>query len=57
MQVKRWEQLRRMGVQGEPHTFAKCDHGFMIKAPEGTVAYRWPDRIRSFLEHKGFIKD
>ena len=55
--VKCWEQLRRMGVQGELHTFAKCEHCFMIRTPEGTGAYRWLDRIWSFLEHKGFIRD
>ncbi len=53
--VKAWEQLRRMGIQGELHTLALRDHCFQRNASEGTGSYTWLDRIREFLSAKGFI--
>ncbi len=52
--VKAWEQLRRMGVQGELHTLALRDHCFQRKASPGTGSYTWLDRIWEFLSAKGF---
>ena len=54
--VKAWEQLRRMGIQGELHTLALRDHCFQRKASEGTGSYTWLDRIWEFLSAKGFNK-
>ena len=54
--VKCWEQLRRMGIQGELHTLVDCGHCFMMKAEEGTGAYNWLNRIWSFLSHKKLNK-
>ena len=54
--VKCWEQLRRMGIQGELHTLALRDHCFQRKASEGTGSYTWLDRIWEFLSAKGFNK-
>jgi acetyl esterase/lipase len=50
--VKAWEQLRRMGVQGEIHTLAKRGHCFQNKASPGTGSYTYLDRIWEFLNHK-----
>ena len=52
--VKCWEQLRRMGVQGDLHTLAKRDHCFMNAAAPGTGSYTWLDRVWEFLNHKKF---
>ena len=52
--VKCWEQLRRMGIQGELHTLAKRPHCFQSKSVPGTGSYTWNDRIWEFLTHKGF---
>ena len=54
--VKAWEQLRRMGVQGEVHTFATRDHCFQVKSAPGTGSYTYLDRIWEFMNHKGFNK-
>ena len=54
--VKTWEQLRRMGIQGELHTLAKRSHCFQFKAVPGTGSYTWRDRIWDFLTRKGFNK-
>ncbi|MBO5642953.1 MAG: alpha/beta hydrolase [Kiritimatiellae bacterium] len=54
--VKCWEQMRRMGVQGELHTLALRTHSFQAKASPGTGSYTWIDRIWEFLVHKGFDK-
>lgn len=54
--VKTWEQLRRMGVQGELHTLALRDHGFQRSASPGTGSYTWMDRIWEFMSAKGFNK-
>ena len=54
--VKCWEQLRRMGVQGELHTLATRSHCFQRKATPGTGSYTWLDRIGGFLTKKGFDK-
>ena len=51
--IKAWEQLRRMGIQGEVHTLAKRLHCFMNKAAPGTGSYTCLDRIWEFLNHKG----
>ena len=52
--VKAWEQLRRMGIQGEVHTLATRKHCFQTKAAPGTGSYTYLDRIWEFLNHKGF---
>ena len=54
--VKAWEQLRRMGVQGELHTLAVRGHCFQAKASPGTGSYTYLDRIWEFMNHKGFNK-
>ena len=54
--VKAWEQLRRMGIQGELHTLALRAHCFQRKASPGTGSYTWLDRIGEFLDAKGFCK-
>ena len=50
--VKAWEQLRRMGVQGELHTFATRKHGFQRMASPGTGSYTWMDRVWDFQQHR-----
>ena len=50
--VKCWEQLRRMGIQGELHTLALRQHCFQRKAMPGTGSYTWLDRIGEFLDHR-----
>ena len=52
--VKAWEQLRRMGVQGELHTLASRGHCFQFKAAPGTGSYTYLGRIWEFMNHKGF---
>ena len=52
--VKCWEQLRRMGIQGELHTLALRPHCFQRKAAPGTGSYTWIDRIWEFMNHKGY---
>lgn len=54
--VKAWEQLRRMGIQGELHTLAKRGHCFQRAASPGTGSYIYLDRIWEFLTAKGFNK-
>jgi hypothetical protein len=54
--VKAWEQLRRMGIQGELHTLAKRGHCFQARAVPGTGSYTWMDRIWEFMTAKGFNK-
>ncbi len=54
--VKAWEQLRRMGIQGELHTLARRNHCFMRNAAPGTGSYTFLDRIWEFLSAKGFNK-
>ena len=54
--VKCWEQLRRMGIQGELHTLAKRSHCFQRAATPGTGSYTWRDRIWDFMTKKGFNK-
>lgn len=54
--VKAWEQLRRMGIQGELHTLAKRGHCFQLRAVPGTGSYTWMDRIWEFMTAKGFNK-
>ena len=51
--VKAWEQLRRMGVQGELHTLALETHCFQRSATPGTGAYTYLERIWEFLSAKG----
>ena len=53
--VKCWEQLRRMGIQGELHTLAKRKHCFQFSAAPGTGSYTWLERIWEFLHKKGFV--
>ena len=52
--VKCWEQLRRMGIQGELHTLATRKHCFQRTAAPGTGSYTWLDRIWEFMNHKGY---
>ena len=52
--VKAWEQLRRMGVQGELHTLATRGHCFQRDAAPGTGSYTYLDRIWEFMNHKGY---
>ena len=47
-----WEQLRRMGIQGDLHTLATRGHCFMTAVAPGTGSYTWLDRIWEFLNHK-----
>ena len=54
--VATWEQLRRMGIQGEVHTLAKRTHCFQRNAAPGTGSYTHLDRIWEFLSAKGFNK-
>ena len=51
--VKCWEQLRRMGIQGDLHTLALRKHCFQSKASPGTGSYTWLDRIWEFMVDKG----
>jgi len=52
--VKAWEQLRRMGLQGELHTLATREHCFQRDAAPGTGSYTYLDRIWEFMNHKGY---
>ena len=52
--VAAWEQLRRMGIQGEVHTLATRTHCFQRSAAPGTGSYTYLDRIWEFLSAKGF---
>ena len=54
--VKAWERMRRMGVQGEVHTFATRNHCFQSQALPETGSYTCLDRIWEFLSTKGFNK-
>ena len=54
--VAAWEQLRRMGVQGELHTLARRGHCFHEKASPGTGSHGCLDRIWEFLSSKGFLR-
>ncbi len=47
--VKCWEQLRRMGIQGDLHTLALRSHCFQCEAAPGTGSYTWLDRIWEFM--------
>lgn len=53
--VKCWEQLRRMGIQGELHTLAKRSHCFQFKASPETGSYTYLDRVWEFLDSKRLI--
>ena len=54
--VKVWEQMRRMGIQSELHTFATRNHCFQAKAAPGTGSYNFMDRVWEFMNQKGFNK-
>lgn len=54
--IRTWQQLRRMGVQGELHTLATRHHCFQLKASPGTGSYSWIDQIWGFLSDKKFNK-
>ena len=47
--VKAWEQLRRMGIQGELHTLVKRGHCFHRAASKGTASWNALDRIADFV--------
>ncbi len=51
--VKCWEQLRRMGIQGDLHTLATRKHCFQRSAAPGTGSYSWMDRIWEFMNAQG----
>ena len=55
--VKAWEQLRRMGIQGELHTLALRPHCFQRDAAPGTGSYTFMDRVWEFLTAKGFLAE
>ena len=52
--VKCWEQLRRMGIQGDLHTLVTRNHCFQRAAAPGTGSYTWLDRIWEFMNARGF---
>ncbi|MBQ3748147.1 MAG: alpha/beta hydrolase fold domain-containing protein [Kiritimatiellae bacterium] len=54
--VKAWEQLRRMGVQGEVHTLATRPHCFQTSAAPGTGSYTYLDRIWEFMNHRKVVR-
>lgn len=54
--VKAWEQLRRMGVQGEVHTLATRPHSFLASAAPGTGSYTYLDRIWEFMNHRKVVR-
>ena len=54
--VKCWEQLRRMGVQGDLHTLATRPHCFQRQAAPGTGSYTFLDRVWEFMNANGFNK-
>jgi acetyl esterase/lipase len=54
--VKAWEQLRRIGVQGEVHTLATRQHCFQSSASPGTGSCTYLDRIWEFLSAKNLLK-
>lgn len=54
--VKAWEQLRRMGVQGEVHTLATRPHCFQASAAPGTGSYTYLDRIWEFMNHRKVVR-
>ena len=53
--VKCWEQLRRMGIQGDLHTLATRRHCFQKTAAPGTGSYTWLDRIAEFMNHRKIL--
>ena len=55
--VKCWEQLRRMGIQGDLHTLATRRHCFQRAAAPGTGSYTWLDRIWEFMNGAKVLKD
>lgn len=52
--VKCWEQLCRMGIQGELHTFATRGHCFQRQAAPDTGSFWWMERVWEFYHRKGF---
>jgi acetyl esterase/lipase len=54
--VKAWEQLRRMGIQSDLHTFAKRGHCFQFRSSPGTGSRNWFERHWDFLDAKGFVR-
>ena len=52
--VKCWEQLCRMGIQGELHTFATRGHCFQRQASPDTGSFWWMERVWEFYHRKGF---
>ena len=55
--IMAWEQLRRMGIQGEAHTLATRKHCFQRTASPDTGSYTWLDRIWEFLDSKRLVAD
>ena len=54
--VKAWEQLRRIGVQGEVHTLATRQHCFQSSASPDTGSYTYLDRLWEFLSAKHLLE-
>ena len=48
--VKAWEQLNRMGIPAEVHTYATRAHCFQWKSSPGTGSYNCFDRVWEYLE-------
>ena len=48
--VKVWEQLNRMGLPAECHTFATRGHCFQCQASPGTGSYNCFDRVWDYIE-------
>ena len=48
--VKTWEQLNRMGIPAECHTYALRGHCFQWLASPGTGSYNCFDRVWDYLE-------
>lgn len=54
--VQCWEQLARMGIQGELHTLATRNHCFHREASPNTGSYTWMEQIEEFLIKQGAFK-
>lgn len=48
--VKAWEQLNRMGIQAEIHTYATRGHCFQWQTSPGTGSYNCFDRVWEYLQ-------
>ena len=55
--VKCWEQLRKIGLQGELHTLALRKGDFMMSAAPNTGSWSWLDRAWEFFVHYDIDRD